>query len=83
MGGIPYNITDMITMNTCATIWGNAGINNGTLVFKGKFDGKKLTDLAKFMARINEPCPGGYFETFEPINSNLHYTFGHDLKVVE
>ena len=75
------NITDIIKMNSCATIWGE-GINEGTLVFKGKFDGKRFTDLAKFMAKIEEYCPNNYmFPT--PVDGNIHWTFGHDLTVVE
>jgi hypothetical protein len=76
-----FNITDMIKMNSCATIWGE-GINEGTLVFRGKFDGKRFTDTAKFMAKIEEYCPNNYmFET--PVEGNLYWTFGHDLTVVE
>jgi len=76
----PYNITDIIKMNSCATIWGPS-VNEGTLLFKGKFDGTRFIDEAKFMARVNEPCPEGMLYEFEPINSNLHWTFGHDLTV--
>jgi hypothetical protein len=77
----PFNITDIIKMNSCATIWGE-GINEGTLVFKGKFDGKRFTDLAKFMAKIEEYCPTNYmFPT--PVDGNIHWTFGHDLTVDE
>jgi hypothetical protein len=73
------NITDIIKMNSCATIWGE-GINEGTLVFKGKFDGKRFTDTAKFMAKIEEYCPNNYmFPT--PVEGNIHWTFGHDLTV--
>jgi hypothetical protein len=75
------NITDIIIMNSCATIWG-PGVNEGTLFFKGKFDGKKFTDTASFMAKIEEYCPNNYmFKT--PVDGNLHWTFGHDLTVVE
>jgi len=76
----PLYITDIIKMSSCATIWGPS-INENTLLFKGKFDGTRFTDETKFMAKINEPCPGGMFYEFEPINSNLHWTFGHDLTV--
>lgn len=77
----PLNITDIIRMNSCATIWGE-GINEGTLVFKGKFDGKRFTDAAKFMAKIEEYCPSNYmFPT--PVEGNIHWVFGHDLTVEE
>lgn len=74
------NITDIIRMHTCATIWGE-GINKGTLVFKGDFDGIRFNATAKFMARIDVPCPDGMLGG--PIDGNLHYTFGYDLTVVE
>jgi hypothetical protein len=75
------NITDIIKMNSCATIWGE-GINEGTLVFRGKFDGKRFTDLAKFMARIEVNCPGNTMFT-TPVDGNIWWTFGHDLTVME
>ena len=72
-------ITDIIRMNSCATIWGE-GINEGTLVFRGKFDGERWTDMAKFMAKIEEYCPNNYmFET--PVEGNIFWTFGHELTV--
>ncbi len=76
----PLYITDMIKMSSCATIWGPC-VKEGTLLFTGKFDGTRFTDEAKFMAKVNEPCPVGMFYQYEPINSNLHWTFGHDLTV--
>lgn len=72
------NITDILRLHTCATIWGE-GINEGTLVFKGNFDGTRFTATAKFMARIDVPCPDGMLGG--PIDGNLHYTFGYDLTV--
>jgi hypothetical protein len=78
-GGFTIKITDLIQMHGCATIWGE-GINEGTLVFKGKFDGTRFTAIAKFMASVMTPCPmWGDAE----INGNLHWTFGYDLNVVE
>jgi len=72
------NITDILRLHTCATIWGE-GINEGTLVFKGNFDGTKFNATAKFMARIDVPCPDGMLGG--PIDGNLHYTFGYALTV--
>jgi hypothetical protein len=72
------NITDILRMHTCATIWG-PGIEEGTLVFKGEFDGTTFLATASFMARIDVPCPDGMFGG--PIEGNLHYTFGYDLTV--
>jgi hypothetical protein len=74
------NITDIISQNSCATIWG-PGVNKGTLVFIGKFDRKKFAAKAYFMAKIEEYCPNNtMFPT--PVDGNIYWTFGHDLDVV-
>jgi hypothetical protein len=78
--GTALNITDIIQAHACASIWGE-GINEGTLVFKGRFDGKKLTATALFMAKVASPCPRN--DMFDPalVNGNLFWTFGYDLTV--
>jgi hypothetical protein len=78
--GSGLNITDIIRGHACATIWGE-GINEGTLVFNGKFDGKKLTATAYFMAKVASPCPSN--DMFDPalVKGNLWWTFGYALTV--
>lgn len=78
--GGPY-VTDIIRAHTCATIWGE-GINKGTLVFKGKFDGEKFEATAYFMAKIEVECPSAADLFPTPVDGNLHWTFGYDLAVV-
>lgn len=70
------NITEIIIQNSCATIWGPM-VNEGTLLFKGNFDGTKFTATAHFMAKIEEYCPTIMFTT--PVDGNLHWTFGFNL----
>lgn len=80
--GTGVNITDIIRQHACATICG-PGIKEGTLFFKGKFDGKRFTAKAKFTATVESPCPNN--DMFDPalVKGNLHWTFGYDLTVVE
>jgi hypothetical protein len=78
----PFYITDVIKGHACAEIWGE-GINQGTLVFKGNFDGTRFTAIAKFMAKVASPCPSN--DMFDPalVNGPLHWTFSYNLCVVE
>jgi hypothetical protein len=78
--GTKLYITDIIRAHACAKIWGE-GINEGTLVFKGKFDGTRFTATAKFMATVASPCPSN--DIFDPalVDGPLHWTFGYDLTV--
>jgi hypothetical protein len=78
--GTGLNITDIISGHACATLWGE-GINEGTLVFNGKFDGKELTATAYFMAKVASPCPSN--DMFDPalVKGNLWWTFGYNLTV--
>jgi len=79
--GTGLNITDIIKAHSCATIWGNPGIKDGTLVFTGKFNGKKFTASAYFKAKIEVECPSNdMFPT--PVDGSLLWTFGYDLAVV-
>jgi len=80
--GTKLYVTDIIKGHACAEIWGE-GINQGTLVFKGNFDGNRFTATAKFMAKVASPCPSN--DMFNPalVNGNLHWTFSYDLCVVE
>ena len=77
----PFYITDVIKGHACAELWGE-GINEGTLVFYGKFNGNKFEATAKFMARVASPCPSN--DMFDPalVNGDLNWTFGYDLRVV-
>jgi hypothetical protein len=80
--GTGVNITDIIRQHACATICGPC-IDEGTLYFKGKFDGEKFTATAKFTAVVESPCPAN--DMFDPslVRGNLHWTFGYDLVVVK
>jgi hypothetical protein len=73
-------ITDIIREHACAKIWGE-GINEGTLVFKGKFDGTEFTATAKFMALIEEYCPNATDLFPTPVDGPLRWIFGYDLTV--
>ena len=77
----PFYITDVIKGHACAEIWGE-GVNQGTLFFRGEFDGTRFTATAKFMAKVSSPCPSN--DMFDPalINGPLHWTFSYDLCVV-
>jgi hypothetical protein len=79
--GTSLTITDIIQAHACATIWG-PGINQNTLVFKGRFDGTKFEATAYFMATVASPCPSN--DMFDPAlhPGPLHWTFGYDLNVV-
>jgi hypothetical protein len=81
--GTGLNITDIIKMHACATIWGNPGFKENSLFFWGRFDGKKFTATAPFMAKIVEYCPSAsdLFET--PVDGPVHWIFGYDLNVVK
>lgn len=75
--GTPFYITDVIKSHGCVTdLWG-PGINQGTLFFKGRFDGTRLTAEAKFMAAVIDNCP----ELFS-YNGNVHWIFAYDMNVV-
>jgi hypothetical protein len=82
----PFYITDVIKQHACATIWGE-GINEGTLVFHGKFNGNKFTATAIFNATVGCPCPSN--DMFDPclLNANgvvdLYWIFGYDFEVVK
>ena len=80
--GTGVNITDIIRQHACATICG-PGIDEGTLYFKGKFNGARFTATAKFTALVESPCPSN--DMFDPalVKGNLHWTFGYDMTVVE
>lgn len=73
-----FTITEIIQMHACATIWGE-GINKGTLVFKGRFDGISFKATAKFMASVASPCPSN--NMFDPslVNNPLNWTFGYNM----
>ena len=79
--GTNFYITDVIKGHACAELWGE-GINEGTLVFYGQFNGNKFEATAKFMARVASPCPSN--DMFDPalVNGDLNWTFGYDLRVV-
>jgi len=80
--GSELYITDVIKMHACAEIWGE-GVNDGTLVFYGKFNGNKFEATAKFMARVTSPCPSN--DIFDPalVTNPLNWTFSYDLTVVK
>lgn len=75
--GTPFYITDVIKSHGCVTdLWG-PGINQGTLMFRGTFDGTVLTAEAKFMARVIDNCPDLF--SYE---GNVHWIFAYDMNVV-
>jgi hypothetical protein len=75
--GTPFYITDVIKSHGCVTnLWG-PGINEGSLYFKGRFDGTRLTAEAKFMATVIDNCPDLF--SYE---GNVHWIFGYDMTVV-
>ena len=76
----PFYITDVIKGHACAEIWGE-GVNQGTLFFRGEFDGTRFTATAKFMAKVSSPCPSN--DMFDPalVEGNLHWIFGYDLTI--
>ena len=76
--GTGVNITDIIRQHACAKICGPC-IDEGTLYFKGKFDGTRFTATAKFMAMVESPCPSN--DMFDPsmVRGNLNWTFSYDL----
>jgi len=78
--GTSMNVTDAIRAHACATIWG-PGINEGTLKFIGKFNGKHFSAIAGFMAAVASPCPSN--DMFDPAlhPGPLFWTFGYDLRV--
>lgn len=77
----PLYITDIIRNHSGATAMWGPGINQGTLCFKGSFDGNKFTALASFMVKIEEHSDNNdMFET--PVDGTLHWTFGYELEVV-
>ena len=78
----PFYITDLIKNHVCAEIWGE-GVNDGTLVFHGKFNGNKFNATALFMVNVASPCPNN--DVFDPalVTNPLYWTFGYDLKVVK
>lgn len=80
--GTKLYITDVIKGHACAEIWGE-GINDGTLVFYGRFNGNKFEAIAKFMAKVNSPCPSN--DMFDPslVTNPLNWTFSYDLKVMK
>ncbi len=79
--GTSVYITDIIRSSCCATIWGE-GINQNTLVFKGKFDGNHLSATAYFMASVTTPCPSLPFNEELLTGGDLHWTEGYELDVV-
>jgi hypothetical protein len=76
------NITDIIKDHVCAEIWGE-GVNDGTLVFHGKFNGNKFNATSIFTVKVASPCPAN--DVFDPalVTNPLYWTFGYDLKVVK
>lgn len=80
--GTKLYITDIIKGHACAELWGE-GINDGTLVFYGRFNGNKFEATAKFIARVASPCPSN--DMFDPalVTNPLNWTFSYDLKVVK
>jgi hypothetical protein len=78
--GTELYITDIIKQHACAKIWGE-GINEGTIVFKGRFDGTRFTATAKFMALIEEYCPSAEDLFPTPVDGPVHWIFGYDLTV--
>lgn len=75
--GTPFYITDIIKSHGCVTkLWG-PGINAGTLYFKGRFDGTRLTAEAKFMATVIDNCPDLF--SYE---GDVHWIFAYDMTVV-
>ena len=75
--GTPFYITDVIKSHGCVTsLWG-PGIKEGSLYFKGRFDGTRLTAEAKFMATVIDNCPDLF--SYE---GNVHWIFGYDMTVV-
>jgi hypothetical protein len=75
--GTPFYITDIIKSHACVTkIWG-PGLNEGTLYFKGRFDGTRLYADANFMASVIDDCP----ELFS-YEGNVHWMFAYDMTVV-
>jgi tetratricopeptide (TPR) repeat protein len=77
----PFYITDVIKQHACATLSGE-GIDQGTVVFYGKFNGERFTATGKFVATVACPCPSN--DMFDPagVNDNLHWIFGYDFTVV-
>jgi hypothetical protein len=75
--GTPFYIIDVIKSHGCVTdVWG-PGVNQGTLYFKGRFDGTKLYAEAKFMASVIDNCPDLF--SYE---GNVHWIFAYDMNVV-
>lgn len=75
--GTPFYIIDVIKSHGCVTdVWG-PGINQGTLCFKGRFDGTRLYAEAKFMASVIDNCPDLF--SYE---ANVHWIFAYDMNVV-
>ena len=75
--GTPFYITDVIKSHGCVTDLRGPGINQGTLFFKGRFDGTRLYAEAKFMASVIDNCP----ELFS-YNGDVHWIFAYDMTVV-
>jgi hypothetical protein len=74
--GTPFYIIDVIKSHGCVTdVWG-PGVNQGTLYFKGRFDGTRLYAEAKFMAAVIDNCP----ELFV-YDGNVHWIFAYDMTV--
>lgn len=77
----PFYITDLIKNHTGSTAMWGPGINQGTLCFKGKFDGTKFSAIAYFMSKIEQHWENNdLFDT--PVDGSLHWTFGYELDVV-
>ena len=75
--GTPFYIIDVVKSHACVTnIWG-PGVNEGTLYFKGRFDGTMLYAEAKFMASVIDECP----ELFS-YEGDVHWIFAYDMIVV-
>jgi len=80
--GSKLYITDVIKMHACAELSGE-GVEDGTLVFYGKFNGNKFEATAKFIATVASPCPSN--DIFDPalVTNPLNWTFGYDLTVTK
>ncbi len=75
--GTPFYITDVIKSHGCVTdLWG-PGINEGSLYFKGRFDGTRLTAEAKFMATVIDNCPDMFSYT-----GDVHWIFAYEMYVI-
>jgi hypothetical protein len=76
--GTPFYIIDLIKSHGCVMdVWG-PGVNQGTLYFKGRFDGTRLYAEAKFMAAtVSEGCIGLYFA----YDGDVHWIFAYDMTV--